>query len=241
MQKGMWRKLWNHVESLMRAVEDKLAMALISTQEAARLAPDRSDSLLENYHKVKRDALARVRAARSKMSSTTPPSNTSSTNSVPSNRSLYRGDANAVRIYFQKQPFPRFSGESLDYLSFCKEWRETIAPSHEEFFQLWEIPRAVPAKIQPDLKNLRMMQEVWATLDEEFGQMMENVSGLVRRLLAFKYSNEAKGETSKFMELWRMWNEVCSDLHELSNIVVLNQEPTIVAVGNMQPSYSSKD
>ena len=49
--------LWNHVESLLRAVEDKLAKALISTREAARLAPDRADSLFENYHKVKRDSL----------------------------------------------------------------------------------------------------------------------------------------------------------------------------------------
>ena len=153
----------NNVKSLLRAVKDKLARALISTQEAARQALDRSDSLFENYHKVKRDALARVQKARSKMSSTPPPSNTSSTNSVPSNRSSDRGDANPAMSCFQKQPFPRFTGESRDYLSFCKEWRETVAPSHEEVFQLQEIRRAVPAKIQPDLKNLRTMQEVWAT------------------------------------------------------------------------------
>ena len=85
------------------------------------------------------------------------------------------------------------------------------------------------------------MHEVWATLDEEFGQMMENVSGLVRGLLAFKYSKEAKNESSKFMELWRKWNEVCADLHELGKTSVLNHEPTIAAVGNMLPSYSSKD
>ena len=70
----------------------------------------------------------------------------------------------------------------------------------------------MPAKIQPNLENLRTMQEFLATLDEEFGQMMENVSGLVRRLLAFKHSKEAKGGTSRFMELWRLWNEVCADL-----------------------------
>ena len=80
--------LWSHVESLLRAVEDKLARTLISTREAARLAPDRADALHEEYQRLKRDSLARVRKARSKMSSTPPPCNTSSTNSVPSGRSF---------------------------------------------------------------------------------------------------------------------------------------------------------
>ena len=111
--------------------------------------------------------------------------------------------------YFQRQPFPKFSRENRDYLCFRKEWRETVTPSHDETFQLWEIRRAVPAKLQPDLKNLRTMNKVWATLDKEFGQLMDNVSGLVRRLMAFKYSKEAKDETNKFMELSRLSNEVC--------------------------------
>ena len=185
VEKAPTDALWNHVESLLRAVEDKLAKTLISTWEAARLAPDMSDSLFENYKKVKRDTLARVRKARSKMSSTPPLSNTSSTNSLSSNRSTDRGNTTSARSYFQKRPFPKFSGESRNYLSFHKEWRETVAPPNDKVFQLQEIWTAVPPKIQPDLKNLRPMHEVWATLDEEFGQMMENVSGLVCQLLAF--------------------------------------------------------
>ena len=99
----------------------------------------------------------------------------------------------------------------------------------------------MPAKLQPDLKNLRTMQEVWSTLDEEYGQMMENVSGLVRRLLAYKPSKEAKTDTTKFFELWRLWNEVSADLRELGKLGVLNHEPTIAAIGNMLPSHSAKD
>ena len=50
------------------------------------------------------------------------------------------------------------------------------------------------------------MDEVWAVLDEEFGQVLDKVSGLVRRLLAFKVSMEAKTELDKFMELtFRSW------------------------------------
>ena len=148
-------------------MEDKLTQIVISTREAAMSAPARADALHEEYQKLKRDSLAWVQKARSKMSSTPPPCNTSSTNSVPSGRSLDRSESNFARNYFQKQPFPKFSGESRDYLCFRKEWRETVAPSHDEIFQLREIRRAVPAKLQPDLKNLRTMQEVWSTLDEE--------------------------------------------------------------------------
>ena len=99
----------------------------------------------------------------------------------------------------------------------------------------------MPAKLQPDLKNLRTMNEVWATLDEEFGQLMDNVSGLVRRLMAFKYSKEARGKTNKFMELSRLWNEVCADLRELCKLEALNHKPTIAAVGSMLPSSAAKD
>ena len=193
LEKAPTSALWTHVESLLRAIEDKLARILISTREAARLSPDRADAVHKEYQKLKRDSLARVRKARSKMSSTPPPCSSSSTNSAPSRSSSERSETTFARTYFQKQPFPRFSGESRDYLCFRKEWRETVAPSHDEVFQLREIRRAVPAKLQPHLKNLRTMQEVWSTLDEEFGQMLDNVSGLIRRLLAFKYSKEARG------------------------------------------------
>ena len=187
--------------------------------------------------------MARVRKARSKMSSTPPPNNTSSNNSTSSNRFTDRCDttSSAARSYFQKQPFPRFSGESRDYLSFRKEWKETVAPSYDEVFQLQEVRRAVPPKIQPNLKNLRTMDEVWTTLDEEFYQIMENVSSLVRGLVAFKHSKEAKNKSRRFMELWRKWNEVYADLHELGNTSVLNHEPIIPAVGNIPPSNSSND
>ena len=62
----------------------------------------------------------------------------------------------------------------------------------------------MPTKLQPDLKNLCFMDEVWSVLDEEFGQILDNVSRLVRRLLAFMVSKEAKTESDKLMELSRI-------------------------------------
>ena len=85
------------------------------------------------------------------------------------------------------------------------------------------------------------MNEVWATLNKEFRQLLDNVSGLVRRLLAFKQSKEAKSESLKFMELSRLWNEVCADLRELDKLEALNHEPTIAAVGHAsQPSLKEQ-
>ena len=72
-------------------------------------------------------------------------------------------------------------------------------------------------------------------------QILDNVSGLVRRLLAFKVSKEAKTESEKFMELSRIWSEITADLQELDKLEALNHEPTISAVGGMLPSLVSKN
>ena len=48
------------------------------------------------------------------------------------------------------------------------------------------------------------MAEVWDMLNEEFGQVLENVSNLVRSLLPFKISKYAKTEPQQFIELARI-------------------------------------
>ena len=180
LEKAPTAALWTHVESLLRANEEKLTCILIYTQEAGRLVLAEDDAVHQEYHRLKRDTFARALKARSRMTSTPLLANTSSTNFGSSENSAGRQDSSFAMSYFQRQPFPKFSRENRDYLCFRKEWRETVTPSHDETFQLWEIRRAVPAKLQPDLKNLRTMNKVWATLDEEFGQLMDNVSGLIR-------------------------------------------------------------
>ena len=175
--------LHTHVESLLRSVEEKLGQIFISTREAGTLLDPAEKPLVQSdYQALNRSTLARVRKACLKMSTSPMPANTASTNSASLEGSGGRSNISFARSYFQRQPFPKFSGESRDYLAFRKEWRETVTPSHDETFQLCEIRRAVPSKLQPDLKNLRSMNEVWAVLDEEFGQVLDNVSGLVRRL-----------------------------------------------------------
>ena len=168
LEKAPSTPLWTHVESLLRAFEEKLNRIFISTQEAGRLVSAQKAVIQGEYQGLKRDTLARIRKVRLRMSSTPLQANTTSTSSVSSGSSGERSDSSFARSYFQRQPFPKVSGESRDYLCFRKEWRETVTPSYDETFQLPEIKRAVPAKLQPDLKNLRTMNDVWATLDEEF-------------------------------------------------------------------------
>ena len=160
VEKNPTEVLWKYLDSLLWAVEEKLSQALIFTRD---LALDHTEAVHEMYLRIKRDAMTWVRKARSKMSTSPPPVNTSSTNSTSSNQSSDRQESTALssaRSYFQKQTFPRIRGEMTDYLSFRKEWQETVAPSHNQVFQLRQIRKAVPVKIQLDLKNLKTMDEV---------------------------------------------------------------------------------
>ena len=226
-----------HVESLLRSVEDKLSQIFISTQEAGNLLDPAAKAVVQSeFQALKRLTLARLWKARHNMSTSPMPANTASTNSTTSVSSGCRNDTNFIQSYFQRRPFPKFSGESRDYIVFRKEWQETVSPSHDESFQLRKIRRAVPSKLELELKNLRSMNEVWSVLDEKFGQVLDNVSSLVRHLLAFTDSREAKTEALKFMELNRLWNEICADLRELNKLEALNHEPTIAAVGGCSPA-----
>lgn len=124
------------------------------------------------------------------MLSTPVPVSSSSTNTTSSAQLSVRemsADQSSSRNFIQKQFFPKFSGEMRDYIGFRKEWQETVAPSHDKVLQLWEICKAIPVKIQPDIKNLMTMAEVWKALDKEFRQIMKSVSSLVKDLVALKY------------------------------------------------------
>ena len=38
--------------------------------------------------------------------------------------------------YFQRRPFPVFNGEKREYISFHREWKETVSTEFKEDFQL---------------------------------------------------------------------------------------------------------
>ena len=158
-----------------------------------------------------------------------------------SNRRFGGPDRAPPLNYFEKRPFPKFSGAKRDYPSFRKEWKQCVTPNFKEEFQLREILRAVPKYVEPDLKNIKDMSLVWAYMDEEFGQEMEICSELVANLTSFKFSAGSKSESDKFAELHRKWNEVYADLEEIGKVEVLNHEPTLMMVCQRLPSATSRD
>ena len=143
--------------------------------------------------------------------------------------------------YFEKRPFPKFSGAKRDYPSFRKEWKQCVGPSFNEEFQLREMTRAVPGLVEPDLKNIDTLEEMWAFMDEEFGQSTEICSELTKELTGFKYSSAAKTEGDKFAELYRKWKQVRADLKEIDSLHALDHSPTLELICMNLPSIACKD
>ena len=86
--------------------------------------------------------------------------------------------------------------------------------------------------IQPDIKNLRQIAEVWKVLDDEYGQVMELTAELIKDLTSFQFSKQAKTEDAKFAELFRVWTQVLADLAEVGKTNVLDHEPTLSKFGS---------
>ena len=80
-----------------------------------------------------------------------------------------RASSTGAVHYFQKQPFLKFDRQKRNYPSFRREWTDTVSSSYLVDFQIREIRRNVPKIVEPDLKNLKTMQEVWAFLDQVYG------------------------------------------------------------------------
>ena len=131
-------------------------------------------------------------------------------------------------VYFERRKFPSFDGQRRNFPSFKKEWRTCIQPSFGVELQLREIVKAVPKDIQPDIKNLKTMEEVWNVLTQEYGRPRELVTDCINGLTNFQFSAKTEGE--KFVELFRKWTEVIADLEEIGKVEALNHESIIESV-----------
>ena len=144
------------------------------------------------------------------------------------------------QTYFQRRPLPTFNGKKREYVSFKREWKETVGVEFREDFQVREIRKCVPKDVVPDIRNLSTMVLVWEVLDREYGEVMDVCNEAVNSLVDFKYSAEAKSQSAKFRELYRKWQEVVSDLEEVGKLSVLDHEPTVWAVAKKLPSTDSQ-
>lgn len=170
-----------HLESLLKSDDRELEVAFLLTNELAELELDQTETHYNTHQVKKKDILARVCKCRSKMSSTPVPGSRSSSSPSHSIQSSSHQDNRSQLnpcILFQKQSFPKFSKKQRIYIGLWKEWKEIVAPTQNEY-QFRQIRLAVPTQIQPNIKNLKNMKKVWEVLDEDFGQILKKVSGLV--------------------------------------------------------------
>ena len=90
--------------------------------------------------------------------------------------------ARSNHLLYEKRPFPRFDGKKRNFPSFKREWSDTVTGKYPPDFELRQIRECTPKEIQPDIKNLKLLAEVWKVLNEEYGQVMELTSELIDML-----------------------------------------------------------
>ena len=148
------------------------------------------------------------------------------------------GNSMKSDVYFERRKFPSFDGQRRNFPSFKREWRTCIQPSFGVELQLREIVKAVPKNIQPDIKNLKTMEEVWNVLTQEYGRPRELVTDCINGLTNFQFSAKTEGE--KFVELFRKWTEVIADLEEIGQVEALNHASVIESVVKKFPGSDCK-
>ena len=103
---------------------------------------------------------------------------------------------------YKRRSLPTFNGARRNYISFKKAWTGTISGKVPPEYELDEIRRCLPSEVEPDIKNLVSMTDVWKFLDYEYGSIMQLTNELVKSLLNFKFGG-GKTDYMKFQELYR--------------------------------------
>ena len=142
---------------------------------------------------------------------------------------------------YERRKLPKFEGARRDYPSFRREWQTNVGGGQfSAEYELREIKQNTPSEVEPDLKNLKTIVEVWEVLDRKYGRTMELASELISGLQNFKPSYKAKTESACFAEMDREWTKVYNDLEEVQKLEVLNHEPTLSGFAKKLPSVESK-
>merc|ERR1711895_412925 len=86
---------------------------------------------------------------------------------------------------------------------------------------------------------MRMMEEIWEFLDDEYGKPSELSYERVAYLHSYQYSKTATTEATKFKELYRCWSTVYSDLAKVNQLDVLNHAYMLKTFLRKLPSEAS--
>ena len=69
---------------------------------------------------------------------------------------------------------------------------------------------------------------------------MELTAELIKDLMNFQFSKQARTEDAKFAELFRVWTQVLADLAEVGRTSVLDHELTLTEFAKRLPSSASR-
>ena len=142
--------------------------------------------------------------------------------------------------YFKRWDLPKFDGQRRNYPSFKKEWMDSVSGKYDPNHEVRQLKVNVPFEVEPDLKNVHEMKEIWEVLDKKYGSVMELAKELVMGLQKFKFSPAAKTESAKFKEICREFTKVYNDLKQVGELSALDHKPTLCNVAAMLPSSDSK-
>ena len=142
--------------------------------------------------------------------------------------------------YFKRWDLPKFDGQRRNYPSFKKEWKDSVTGKYDPNHEVRQLKVNVPNEVEPDLKNVHEMKEIWEVLDKKYGSVMELAKELVMGIQNFKFSPAARTESAKFKELHREFTKVHSDLKQVGELAALDHKPTLCNVAAMLPSSDSK-
>ena len=142
--------------------------------------------------------------------------------------------------YFKRWDLPKFDGQRRNYPSFKREWVDSVTGKYDPNHEVRQLKLNVPKEVEPELKNLHEMKEVWAVLDKKYGSTLELSTELVTGLQDFKFSAAARTEPAKFKELHMEFLKVHSDLKQVGELSALDHKPTLVRVARMLPSSDSQ-
>jgi len=101
---------------------------------------------------------------------------------------------------FEKLKLPDFDGKRKNYPRFRWEWEETAtASSYPPELELRELQNKLPEVVQAEVMIMKTATEFWSFLDKEYGGRLEMTSELVRSLMHFSPSKEARTDCARFL------------------------------------------
>ena len=219
----------------LKRVEEQMAAGALLTKEMAKLRPAEAEDILrgeaDTSLQLQQSLMGHRRVIATRLSAVKAPEEMGRNNG---NRGI-----NDTYMY-KRRDKPTFDGQRRNYPSWKREWQDGISGNLPENSEVREIKLHLPGEVEPDIKNLTTMKEVWGILDARYGKAMELTQELISGLQCFRFSKQAVNNSAKFLELYREFVKVYNDLQQIDSLSVLDHDPTLCTLAKQLPSDDSK-